>query len=114
MKALLSSTVTTIYSKGLEMNFLEKIEFELQQNGMPETMAKAVLEAYKAGEAKTHLATRWHEDVSNYPELLWNLVWVCVKNYALKYIDDHAPKAWFRIVFAPQEEQEAFMQNVNS
>ena len=93
-------------------SFIEKLQQELQANGMFESQAQAVVESLKIGEAESAMASIWNRQVDGYPPTIWNIFWRTACVYALKYIDAHAPKAWFRPVFLPADEQETFLQQL--
>lgn len=69
-----------------------------------------VMTNFIKGEEDSSMASRWLEDPESYPEILYHLQWRILCTYALKYIDEHAPKAWFRPVFLPPDEQEAWLK----
>ncbi len=70
----------------------------LEENGMFESQAVQVMKNYWASDMASsgNLADK---SVYSYPEQLENLVWAGVRIEALKYINEHCPKAWFKPVF---------------
>ena len=97
----------TMYPEG---TFLRKLANDLEHNGMFPRQVVDVMAAFFAGEEHSGMAGRWLEDPDSYPEIIYHLQWRILCTYALKYIDEHAPKAWFRPVFLPPDEQEAWLK----
>jgi hypothetical protein len=47
---------------------------------------------------------------SDYPETFWNLIFnATIKNIVYKWINENWPKAWYKMMYAPTEEQNKFM-----
>ena len=79
------------------MNFIQKLNADLQTNCLSETQATEIVDL--TTKANPQMRGRWHEDVTNYPDEIYNVIWAGCKIVALNYIDEHCPKAWFRAVF---------------
>lgn len=96
----------------MSITFLSKLRSDLQSNGMFENQALEVLDRMIKAEheAKGSMASRWNDDVEGYPEGVYTVLWLTCKHYALQYIDDVCPAAWFRPCFLPPAEQEAFIK----
>jgi hypothetical protein len=46
----------------------------------------------------------WDRPVEEYPEVMLPLIYVVISEEALKWIDSHCPRAWFRPLFAGEDE----------
>ena len=95
------------------MTVIEHLKKFLISNGMFENQASIVMENFIKGEFTTSMSSRWNEEVCNYPEILIGITEEILRTYGLKYIDKHAPKAWFRPVFLPVTEREKFLTDCN-
>ena len=89
--------------------FLGKLFSDLEANGMSSAMAHEVMKAFTQDQDDSSMALRWFEDPDHYPSLIYHLQWRLLCTYALRYIDANAPKAWFRPVFLPPSEMEAWL-----
>lgn len=87
------------------MNFREEALEMLTSRGMFDDQAAAVMERVMADKANEPMKGRWHDDVSNYPGPMLNILWLTVKRHAAEYIAETCPHAWFRPLF--DEEAEA-------
>ena len=83
----------------LNMTFSEKIKSMLTQCGMFDDMAEKVLEMVKADPANEVMKNRWNDRVSDYPQVMENIMWLAAKKSALEYIEENCPNAWFKPVF---------------
>ncbi len=89
--------------------FLSELQARLEQNGMFESQAKAVIQLMLEDEVSSIMGQRWTENPDHYPPSLVDMLWVSCSRYALRYIDQHCPQAWFRPCFLPPSEQAAFL-----
>jgi hypothetical protein len=48
---------------------------------------------------KDTMGTRWDDDVEGYPDMVLVVLWVSVKEIALKYIVENKPLAFYRPLF---------------
>ncbi len=94
-----------------DQTFLGRFRQDLQNGGMFPDMAQAVVDSVVEGEESSAMAGRWMDDPAGYPAMMYNVLWMLVKTYALTYIDKHAPQAWFRPVFLPVSEQTKFLED---
>jgi hypothetical protein len=85
--------------------FAEDLHSWLQTNGMSETQTEAVLAKMLAGESENAAKLPLDRVMKGYPEALTYLLRRICAKYALTYIDENCPAAWFRPCFLPQEEQ---------
>jgi len=46
-------------------------------------------------------ALRWSDPAGGYPPGLGDALFLSAKVYALEYIDEHQPEAWYRSLFVP-------------
>ena len=89
--------------------FLYKLFNALLKHGMLKVQAYAVMDLFINGEKDSSMAQRWLDDPEGYPEVIYNLQWRLLTTYALKYVDEYAPKAWYRPVFLSPAEQEKWL-----
>lgn len=68
--------------------------------GMFDTQAKEVLDRVKADKVNEPMKQRWNDAPEDYPEILFNVIWINTKQHALEWIDENLPQAWFRPMFA--------------
>lgn len=46
----------------------------------------------------------------SYPSMMWVMIYnAIVRPTVLEWIDENCPKAWFRMMYLPKEDQDAFM-----
>jgi len=76
--------------------YLSALEFA---KGIFENQADDVLVRVQADEAHEAMLDRWGEPADNYPEQLYLVLWIAVKDVALAWIDENCPRAWFRPMF---------------
>jgi len=86
------------------MNFVERLTKELEDSGMFPDQAAEVMKRFLAEESHTTMGQRVYEPTDNYPNGVYNVLWVLCKAVALKYIDETCPRAWFRPVFLGPKE----------
>lgn len=89
--------------------FLNSLYGDLLKNGMFDHQATPIMEAFIADQRGSGMGSRFFDDPSGYPPVLYQLQWRLLCTYALAYIDEECPKAWFRPVFLPPNEQEAWL-----
>ena len=82
------------------MDFETKMTGMLIDNGMFDSQAKEVIEAAKIDDICEAMKDRWHSDVSGYPAMMTTVFWLSVKTVAAKWIEENAPDAWFKPMFA--------------
>ncbi len=81
------------------MCWIEWMKEELANCGMFESQINAVCDRVINDKTNHDMKARWYDEVSGYPPILKNLIWLSVKRHALSYIDEVIPQAWFREVF---------------
>lgn len=81
------------------MTFKEKALEMLTANGMFDDEAAEVFERIVADGANAAMQGRWNDDVSGYPEMMVNVLWLTVKTNAAEWIAEHRPLAWYRPLF---------------
>lgn len=79
------------------MTFYEFGMKELQSRGMFTTQAENVMKNVIA--ENTQMGLRWNDNISDYPPMMKNIIWMSIENEALNYIKISCPEAWFRPVF---------------
>lgn len=82
------------------MTFEEKMKNLLVANGMFESQADGVITMAKTHDALYSFADNWQKDISTYPDMMVNVVWMGIKRVAVLWIDEHMPQAWYREMFA--------------
>lgn len=81
------------------MTFEETARDMMYQRGMFDNMIDAVMPTIIAAPENEAMAQRWHDQVSDYPPMMKNILWLTVKNHALEYIEKECPQAWFKAAF---------------
>jgi len=83
------------------MTVREKLESMLIENGMFETQAKEVMEIAipELNELVENYQITFNRPSSEYPNVIYNILFLAVKPIALKWIDENKPMAWFRSTF---------------
>lgn len=66
--------------------------------GILDKDVKAIIEEAKKSELLNDL--HWSDPKEGYPDVLFPTVILTIREIALKYIDEHMPKAWYRPFFA--------------
>jgi hypothetical protein len=83
------------------MNTLEKFEQMLVDNGMSENQAKQVMHLAipEIDKLSGIYKITWDRPASEYPESIYRVLWITIKQVAIKWIDKNLPAAWFRPMF---------------
>lgn len=83
------------------MTTKEKLKQMLIDNGMFPNQADAVLgEAIPRIEAVTpDYKITWDRPASEYPDVVFNAMWLHVRDVAKHWIAENAPQAWYRPMF---------------
>jgi hypothetical protein len=71
----------------------------LEENGMFPDQAKTVMDGFIQDPASEAMVNRWDDDMSGYPDMMFNILWVSLKDYAYKWLDENLPNAWFKPMF---------------
>lgn len=80
------------------MTFAKIAEEFLSSNGMFDNQVEEVMKLVV--EEMNEMNGRWNEDTDNYPPIMKNIVLLTVKATGLKWIEENAPQAWFKPMFA--------------
>lgn len=81
------------------MRFHDKMLQELQNHGLWEDEAKAVLDAVKFAPTSEPFVGRWRDEVEDYPPVVWNLLWIGAKKEAARWLAENKPEHWARPMF---------------
>ncbi len=82
------------------MTTKEKLIDMCVSRGMFETDAVKVVEsAVSEIDSFGDYRTTWDRPAEEYPPTLYAVMFLTVQEHAIKYIDEHYPRAWFREVF---------------
>lgn len=83
------------------MTTKERLKKMLTDHGMFDNQADAVLEEAipKIEGATPDYQVTWDRSADEYPEALYGVMWLYLKDAALKWIDKNASHAWFRPMF---------------
>lgn len=82
------------------MTVEERIQEMLEQKGMFESQAKAVIAAAKESDLLKDSGLHWSSDVCDYPETFLVTLWMSVCAIANDWIEENCPKAFFKPMFA--------------
>lgn len=81
------------------MNFDNYFQNYLQERGFFADNAKTVMQTVKAAKENKSMVGRWGDDMSGYPHQIVIGLSLSVRDYALIWIDENCPEAWYRPVF---------------
>ncbi len=81
------------------MTVKEKGLARLYECGLFQDQAEAIMELVIADPANKSMKERWNDAIEDYPQALWNVLWLSIKRVTRKYIEEHCPEAWFRSMF---------------
>ena len=75
-----------------------KLEDKLLKMGMFESQAKEILDISipKMNEITENYSISWHSCSSEYPEVIYNVLFMTVRTDAFQWIKKNKPQAWFR------------------
>lgn len=82
------------------MTIREYLYNHLVERGMFPNQADAVLEKMMQDESQQAMAGRWNESTGLYPVGLLVALCVTTNRFAVEWIDEYLPRAWYRPVFA--------------
>jgi hypothetical protein len=86
------------------MTFYEFFEDKLYNCGMFKDQCKEVLKlAMEDNVLNDTMDNRWNDKISDYPEFLLAIIWLSIKDAALKYIEENCPEAWFKPIFQKEK-----------
>lgn len=85
------------------MTFRQKAIELLYSNGMFREDAEKVVQNVIAHPSNEAMQGRWDDDIAGYPPQMLNVLWFTVKSFAVEWIDENCPQAWFRPLFAGEE-----------
>lgn len=83
------------------MTVQEQLEQKLIECGMFNHQAKEVvaLAIPEISKITDNYQITWNSPSDNYPEAIYSVLFMTVKPIALKWIEEHAPMAWFKPMF---------------
>jgi hypothetical protein len=83
-----------------EISVLDRFEIKLEARGLPTIAAKMVMASVMKEMAKEPYPLSWTYPSSNYDEEVYsNLMTSRVNEVALRWIEENAPTAWFKMMF---------------
>jgi len=71
----------------------------LVSNGMFDNDAEKVFELFIQQDSQESMKSRWNEDAANYPPSILNLSLMSLKRFALEWINENQPLAWYKAMF---------------
>ena len=71
----------------------------MTSNGMFEQHAKEVFGEIQNDPANDPMIGRWNDSVSEYPDIMQNVLAASVKRCAKEWIEKNMPMAWYRPMF---------------
>lgn len=83
------------------MTTKERLKKMLTDRGMFDDQADAILEEAipKIESATPDYQMTWNRPAEEYPDVLYNVMWIYLKDAALEWIEKNAPQTWFRPMF---------------
>ena len=84
------------------MTSKEKVIEMMTSRGMFPEQAEKVFEKVKdeVNELVPNYDFTWDRPAKEYPETIFNILWLTVKIEAYKWIEENKPMAWFKPMFA--------------
>lgn len=79
------------------MTFEMKMRRLLEDNGLFDKQINTVIDLAK--ESLSDMKGRWGDEINEYPNTMTNIVWISVKQVAIKWIEKELPQAWFKPMF---------------
>jgi hypothetical protein len=76
--------------------FENHVKQYLVNGGFFENQAEQVFEVVKNAKENESMAGRWDDNIDDYPEVMARVVLLTTRRLALEWIDENAPRAWFR------------------
>jgi division protein CdvB (Snf7/Vps24/ESCRT-III family) len=79
----------------------QKLSRMLMQNGMSGTQANEVIDLAipKMNDVVEDYNIDFNESSDTYPEVIYTVLFMTVKQTALKWIEENVPMAWFKPMF---------------
>ena len=83
------------------MTTIKKLESMLVNNGMFQPQAEEVIKIAipKLNELSGGYKITWDRPADEYPQAMYNLMFIAVKPIALKWIEENCPYAWYKDMF---------------
>jgi len=67
-------------------------------HGLFDSQAEAILQM-TFDDGDNELKSRWNDLASDYPDIIFDVLWITVCQNAIKWIDKNCPNHWARSVF---------------
>jgi len=80
------------------MTTRQKLESMLYDYGVFEEQATAIVDKFIA-DCKVASSVTWNRPANEYPDVMYAALMTAIKPYALAWIVENAPEAWFRPMF---------------
>lgn len=82
------------------MSIEDTIVKRLEEHGLFNDQAKAVVESMKVAPGNEVMEGRWRDATSDYPPSILQMAWMSAKLHAVEWIDANCPAHWARGMFA--------------
>lgn len=82
------------------MTISEKLLKMLDENGVFENEAKAIVERYTQHPLGAAMRGRMNDQLNNCPASVMVATWMGVKKVAVEWMDENCPEHWARSMFA--------------
>ena len=75
----------------------------LVNNGLSNLAADNIMHVVRAAPENESMSGRWADDVGEYPAVMQRMVLLTINRYALRWIEQNCPDAWFKAMFDPAD-----------
>ena len=84
------------------LTVLDYFKSKLLEDGLPQTLIDRIIPAL-LDDRDVYVAMRsiWNKPNNHYPEGYHNLVYANCKPFIFKWLTEHEPRAWFKVLFDP-------------
>lgn len=87
------------------MTFRESMIKAMTTRGMFESQAIEIMNLYIYSDMSVSMSGRWDDDAIAYPDQMQFVLWIGVKHFAFRWIEDNLPEAWFKPMFQYSDEE---------
>lgn len=83
------------------MNTKQKLESMLIKRGMFDSQVESIMKIAipELNELVGRYDITWDRPSDEYPDVIYNILFIAIKPIALKWINENKPKAWFKPMF---------------
>ncbi len=92
---------------------LEQLKKSMAEDGLPSGMIETIIIVLMHNlEIFNLMKGRWTDPKSDYPDGLHRVIYSNCKPEIFKWLNENAPKAWFKEIFNPELDVESLLKSV--